>query len=47
MAKILSVYHADKDDPIYTGRFTFTSHPKSQPKKEPLPSEQKSKEEDQ
>ena len=45
MAKIISVYHADKDDPIYTGRFTFTSHPK--PKKEPLPSEQKSKEEDQ
>ena len=45
MAKIISVYHAEKDDPIYTGRFIFTSHPK--PKKEPLPFEQKSKEEDQ
>ena len=43
MVKIISVYHADKDDPIYTGRFIFTSHQKSQPKKEPLPSEQKSK----
>ena len=46
MVKIISVYHADKDDPIYTGRSTFTSHPKPQTKKESLPSEQKSLEED-
>ena len=30
MAKIIARYHAGKDDPIYSGRFTFTSHPKVQ-----------------
>ena len=30
MAKIIAWYHADKDDPIYSGGFTFTSHPKVQ-----------------
>ena len=28
MAKIIARYHAGKDDPIYSGGFTFTSHPK-------------------
>ena len=30
MAKIIEWYHADKDHPIYSGSFTFTSHPKGQ-----------------
>ena len=28
MAKIIAWQHAGKDDPIYSGGFTFTSHPK-------------------
>ena len=28
MAKIKSIRWADKDDPIFTGRFTFSSHRK-------------------
>ena len=30
MAKIIAWYHADKDNPIYSGSFTFTSHSKTQ-----------------
>ena len=30
MAKIIAWYHADKEDPIYSGSFTFTSHSKTQ-----------------
>ena len=30
MAKIIAWYHADKDHPIYSDSFTFTSHPKVQ-----------------
>ena len=30
MAKIISWTHADKDDPIYSEGFTFTSHSKHQ-----------------
>jgi hypothetical protein len=47
MARIVDQDHLDKDHPIFTGRFIFTSHLKSQPKKEPVSSEQKSKEKDQ
>ena len=47
MAKIIKWYHADKDHPIYTGRFIFTSHSKPLPKKEPISPQQESKEENQ
>ena len=49
MAKSLPFRYPDKDDPIYIGLFTVTSHlkPQPQPQKEPLPSERKSKEKDQ
>ena len=30
MAKIIAWYHAGKDDPIYSGSFTFTSQSKTQ-----------------
>ena len=47
MVKIISVYHAGKDDPIYTGPFILTSHPKPKPQKELDTSEQEIKEEGQ
>jgi hypothetical protein len=47
MVKIISVYHAGKDDPIYSGRFILTSHPKQKPQKELDTSERESKEEGQ
>ena len=47
MARIISRRHAEKDDEIYTGRFTFSSHPKPKPKNEPDASVPKGKEEDQ
>lgn len=47
MARIISRRHAEKDDAIYTGRFTFSSHRKLKPKNEPDTSEPKGREEDQ
>ena len=47
MARIISRRHAGKDDPIYTGRFILTSHPKPKPQKELDTSEQEIKEEGQ
>ncbi len=47
MARIISRRHAGKDDPIDTGRFILTSHPKQKPQKELDTSEQESKEEGQ
>ncbi len=48
MAKSRPIRFADKDNPIYTGRFTFSSHltPQLQPENRLLPSVQKAKEED-
>ena len=42
MAKIIAWYHAGKDDPIYSGSFTFTSNPKIQKYDDKNTSEQES-----
>ena len=47
MAKIIQSRHLDKDDPIYTGRFIFTSHSEPQSNKEKGSLKQDRKEEDQ
>ena len=47
MAKIIQRRHLDKDDPIYTGRFVFTSHSEPQLNKEKGSWKQDHKEEDQ
>ena len=44
MAKIIAWYHADKDDPIYSGSFTFTSHSKTQKYDDKNTSQQESNE---
>ena len=46
MAKIIAWYHAGKDDPIYSGSFTFTSHPKVQKYEDKKTSEQERNEGD-
>ena len=46
MAKIIAWHHADKNDPIYSGGFTFTSHPKVQKYDDKNTFEQESKEGD-
>ena len=44
MAKIIAWHHADKDDPIYSGRFTFSTHPKVQNYEDKNSSEKESNE---
>ena len=46
MAKMIAWYHASKDDPIYSGSFTFTSHPKVQKNDDKNTFEQESNEGD-
>ena len=47
MARIIYRGHLNKDHPIFSGRFIFTSHTKPKPENEPDTSEPKGKEEDQ